>query len=465
MKPTEYEMGLVDSQLLKVTGGKSYSGSVYIDGSKHAGLAVLGAIFLQESQITIHDFPMIQDTKEMLAILESVGIVWKSKGSDLFLSVNLDSLKYTNAELDRVTRLRSSILLLGSFLLRFKEIEIPFPGGDSIGKVGRRPVDEFVKILHLFGIAGEVTEKGIRAKIREELCGDRVLNMADTTLFPNKSGNNRTTLAIILAAGNRGTTLIKGALCAAEITQICRFLTLYGCTINGIDTDTLSISSPGIQGLAAGKKDFVLVPDKCELAFWIVFSCMTRSRITLRVHDAYNDMTVDDFGPLYRIQDSILKPIGIDLMKMADSTFGIESSHGCYRASDLIIENYETEQSGLVMDASLYFLPLLACARGISHYKDHKFREARITFYKHLNHLGAQITSDGQGLLTIHGVEQFSGNNLILEGVDIRGAGSLLLALLATKGTNFLKGIHHIQRGNMILDKLISLGVDVALNY
>src|SRR5689334_8232052 len=111
--------------LLQVNGGVPLSGHVTISGSKHSALAVLGTILLLNGKVTLENFPNISDTHHMLKIIESLGVRQCTNGSTVTLEIV--NVKFTNEELWRVSKLRSSALFLGSILARIGRVVMPIP--------------------------------------------------------------------------------------------------------------------------------------------------------------------------------------------------------------------------------------------------------------------------------------------------------------------------------------------------
>lgn len=139
--------------ILLVKGGNTLTGEVSLSGSKHSILMVLGALLLVRGTIVLENFPDITDAHNMLEIYRSFGIeCLLDKGkSRLILNISSKNLKYTDKKIAYASLLRSSILLLGSALLRLKYIKFPFPGGDQFG--GLRSITHFLTILDGFGIS------------------------------------------------------------------------------------------------------------------------------------------------------------------------------------------------------------------------------------------------------------------------------------------------------------------------
>lgn len=450
-----------DQSVARIHGGKALRGTVEISGSKHSALHILGAALLAGGEVVIDHFPLIGDALNFLSIYESMGVVCSLQGPSLVLSVTPGEIRFDQSRLHLVPKLRSSVLLLGSLLLRNRRLKMPIPGGDKIDPHGRRGIDEFLRVLDLFGIRHQLHGEYLEAWLDGELEGDREIDLGRPDLFWFPTGNNRTALAMILAAGNRGRTRIRSALRAAEIVQLGEFLLTLGYPVKGLGTDTIAIQGNGAREAPDQSVRVALYPDKCEIVFWIVAACLTHGNLVLRLPEECSGYSLADFGPLYRIHETILVEMNIRMEKIGDREFRIDASGAHFRGMDLILDYLETEFTGKVMDASPYFIPLMCVAEGDSRYLDGKFGSSRVSFTRELNKLGANIHVDGGGMAHIRGGRQLRGNHIWCEAGDIRGAGALLLALLAAEGDNRLAGLDILKRANDYVPKLIQLGCDI----
>ena len=72
-----------------INGGKKISGKVKIDSAKNSVLPIIAASILTRDQVIIKNCPKICDVKNMLRILNSIGVVTEFIGSDLLIDNGL----------------------------------------------------------------------------------------------------------------------------------------------------------------------------------------------------------------------------------------------------------------------------------------------------------------------------------------------------------------------------------------
>lgn len=135
---------------------KNLSWKVKISWSKNACLPVLAACLLINWKITLNNVPFIWDVKTMLEIMASMWVKYEFLGDTLQLDTW--NLSIDNLEMDKIKKIRASILLLAPLLHFFKKLTIPSPGGCSIGK---RPIDSHLNWLKAIWYDYEVTESSI----------------------------------------------------------------------------------------------------------------------------------------------------------------------------------------------------------------------------------------------------------------------------------------------------------------
>ena len=130
-------------KMLEIKGGKELSWVVEISGSKNACLPILGASLLVNWKITLKNVPRIWDVLTFLEIIEELWAKVDFK-ENWVLNLDTSNLDIDKLNLEKIKKIRASILLLSPILFFFKKIKIPFPGGCSIWA---RPIDSHLNWL------------------------------------------------------------------------------------------------------------------------------------------------------------------------------------------------------------------------------------------------------------------------------------------------------------------------------
>lgn len=128
--------------VIHIQGPGCLKGTIEIQGSKNAVLPVMAASLLHRGITVLRNVPKIQDVYSMMEILEYLGCELKLEGHSLTIDAGKASGMPVPAEM--AGKMRSSIMLLGPMLGRFREAVTSLPGGCCLGK---RPVN-----LHLDGL-------------------------------------------------------------------------------------------------------------------------------------------------------------------------------------------------------------------------------------------------------------------------------------------------------------------------
>ncbi|MCK5081168.1 MAG: UDP-N-acetylglucosamine 1-carboxyvinyltransferase, partial [Candidatus Moranbacteria bacterium] len=127
-------------QKFEIRGGCELKGEIRVNGAKNSALKILASVVLAEKEISIKNFPFIEDTQRMLEILEKLGAVVSKDVKKKKVKIDPKGIKKGNLQGELVKQLRASILLVGPLLARFGEVDMVYPGGCVIGK---RPIDIF----------------------------------------------------------------------------------------------------------------------------------------------------------------------------------------------------------------------------------------------------------------------------------------------------------------------------------
>ena len=124
--------------MIHIQGLGGLKGAIEIQGSKNAVLPVMAASLLHRGITVLRNVPKIQDVYSMMEILEYLGCELKLEGHSLTIDTGKASGMPIPVEM--AGKMRSSIMLLGPMLGRFREAVTSLPGGCCLGK---RPVNRF----------------------------------------------------------------------------------------------------------------------------------------------------------------------------------------------------------------------------------------------------------------------------------------------------------------------------------
>ena len=113
-----------------IKGGKKLEGEVDISGSKNASLPIIAACILNGGKSILYNVPKIHDTEMMFEILKTLGGTVEKKKN----KVIIDTSKINKFEIpeDLMRQMRSSVILVGGLLGKYKKAKFSYPGDCDI---------------------------------------------------------------------------------------------------------------------------------------------------------------------------------------------------------------------------------------------------------------------------------------------------------------------------------------------
>jgi len=189
-----------------IEGGKKLEGEIIAAGSKNASLPIIAACILSGKTTNLYNVPNIQDTKITLEILSLLGCKTSRKNGKII--IDSGTMQKTEIPKELMHKLRSSVILAGAILGRFKKAVFSYPGGCDIGA---RPIDLHIKAIKKLGINIE-EDAGYIVCSADKIVG------ADIQLdFPSVGVTENVMLAAVLAEGE---TIISNAAMEPEIVDL-----------------------------------------------------------------------------------------------------------------------------------------------------------------------------------------------------------------------------------------------------
>jgi UDP-N-acetylglucosamine 1-carboxyvinyltransferase len=395
---------------LVIEGGRPLQGAVRIEGAKNAALPILAASILAEGPVTIDNVPDLLDIHVMLDILRSLGMQASLTGR--LATVDATNVRTSEIPETLMSKMRSSIFLMGPLLARFGEVTIYQPGGCAIGE---RKIDLHLNGLKALGAVVTETENRI-------ICVAKKLKGADIVLdFPSVGATENLMMAAVTA---QGITTISNAAREPEIADLQLFLNRMGAKIIGAGTDTITIE--GVERLLPCEHR--VIPDRIVTGTLMVAAAATRGNITLEgVVPGHLTSVIHALrraGVQIAIDDDIMKVIGVDRPRAVER---------------IVTSPYPSFPT----DLQAQMMVLLSLAEGVSVVKETVF-EGRFKHVKELSVMGADIRVDVNSAF-IRGVPRLYGATV--EATDLRAGAALVIAGLAAKGRTVVEQIHHIDRG------------------
>ena len=409
-----------------IEGGHKLEGTVKISGSKNAALPILAATVLNVGKTTLYNVPNIQDTQMMFKILETLGGKVEKKNNKIII----DTSKINKFEIpeELMHKMRSSVILAGALLGRYKKAIFSYPGGCDIGS---RPIDLHLRSFEKLGI-NVVQNYGNIICDAEKIKGEKI-----DLDFPSVGATENAILASVLA---EGTTTITNSAREPEIIDLQNFLNKMGAKIIGAGTNEIQIT--GVKKL----KDisYNIMPDRIETGTFLCLAVATKGNLILENTNAEHITPV-----ITKLQEADCK-IEIEKNKIKIN------SNKKIKALDIKTMPYP----GFPTDMQSVFSAMLTTAKGTSIIVENIF-ENRFKYTQELNKMGAKITVEGKSAI-IRGVRKIYGANV--KATDLRGGAALVLAGLSAKGVTKVDDIEYILRGYENFDKkLRNINADIQM--
>ena len=119
-----------------IEGGKRLEGEISSSGSKNASLPIIAASILNGKTTNLYNVPNIQDIKITLEILRLLGCkAYRKNGKIIIDSGNMEK---TEIPKELMHKLRSSVILAGAIIGRFKHAVFSYPGDCDIWWIHRK---------------------------------------------------------------------------------------------------------------------------------------------------------------------------------------------------------------------------------------------------------------------------------------------------------------------------------------
>lgn len=150
--------------------------------------------------------------------------------------------------------MRSTVILAGAILSRFKEVTFSYPGGCDIGA---RPIDLHLKAFKKLGINIDEEYGFIKCSC------DKIVGANIDLDFPSVGATENIILASVLAEGK---TVITNAAREPEIVDLVKMLNKMGAKITGEGTNVIEIE--GVKKLQ--EVQYRVMPDRIEAGTFCV---------------------------------------------------------------------------------------------------------------------------------------------------------------------------------------------------
>ena len=408
-----------------IKGGNPLVGEVEIGGAKNAALAILAAAIMTDETVCVENLPDVRDIHVLLEAIEQIG-ARVEKISPSVVKINGSTIGDVSVEYEFIKKIRASYYLLGALLGKYKNAEVPLPGGCNIGS---RPIDQHLKGFRAMGASVDIMHGAIVARA-EELHGSHIfLDMVSVGATINIM------MAASMAVGN---TIIENAAREPHVVDVANFLNSMGANIKGAGTDVIRIK--GVDKLHS--TNYSIIPDQIEAGTFIFAEAATKG-----------DIMVKNVIPKHlEATTAKLVEIGCEVEEFDDAVRVVASKRlRRTHVKTLPYPGYPTDMQPQIAVA-------LSLAEGTSIVTESIF-ENRFKYADELSRMGADVKVEGNSAI-IDGVNKLTGARV--SAPDLRAGAALVIAGLAAEGVTIVDDIVYIQRGyEHFEEKLRNLGAEI----
>ena len=409
-----------------ITGGVPLVGEIEISGMKNAALPILAAAIMTDDKVTLENLPDVDDVRVLIEALKSIGTDIRFIDRHT-VEICGEKIRSCEIQYEYIKKIRASYYLLGALLGKYKEANVPLPGGCNIGS---RPIDLHLKGLNAIGGNVKILYGSIVGKC-DRLSGAHIF--MDTVSVG-------ATINIMMAASRaEGRTIIENAAREPHVVDVANFLNSMGANIKGAGTDVIRIK--GVSHFHG--TSYTIVPDMIEAGTFMCAAAATHGDILIK-------------GVIPKHLEAItakLREIGCEVDEFDDSVRVAVKKR--LKRTHIKTNPYP----GFPTDMQPQMGVVLSLSDGTSIVTESIF-ENRFKYVDELTRMGANIKVEGNSAF-IDGVEQLMGARV--SSPDLRAGAALVIAALAAEGTSRIEDIKFIERGYEDFEqKLASLGADIT---
>ncbi len=408
-----------------VSGGKALNGTVKVEGAKNAVLPILAASLLASSDKNIlRDVPNLADVKIIAEVLKSLNANVEYNENTNQMIIDATMKLSSEAQFEYVSKMRASILVMGSLLARNHFARVALPGGCAIGS---RPIELHLKGFEAMGCEISFGNGYVEAIAKNGLKGAEVY-----LDFPSVGATENIMTAAALADG---TTVIENAAKEPEIVDLANFINSMGGRVIGAGTDTIRIE--GVKQLN-GCTHYI-IPDRIEAGTFMVAAAISRGNILIE------NAVPEHMTALI----AKMREMGVEI------TEEIAGLRICAKGPLKAVDIKTMPHPGFPTDMQSQLMALMLTAEGTSIITETVF-ENRFMHVEEFRNMNADAKIEGRSVF-IEGGKLLQGAEV--SATDLRAAASLILAGLVSDGATTITNLYHLDRGYVNFHgKLASLG-------
>jgi UDP-N-acetylglucosamine 1-carboxyvinyltransferase len=417
-----------------IEGGYPLSGTLVPAGNKNAALPVLAASLLTEEDVVLRNVPRITDVEAMLELLAGLGVAveWREES---VVALSARNLQRTEIDADVASRIRASFLTAGPLLARCREVQMPPPGGDVIG---RRRLDPHLDAFRALGAR-------VEAGRSYHLSAPAGLRACD--FFLDEPSVMATENALMAAALTPGSTVIHNAASEPHVQDLARMLLQMGAGVEGIGSNVLIVH--GRESL--GGADYTIGPDYIEIGSFVALAAVTGGE--LRIADAAeSDLRMTRL--VFERLGCRIELDGDDVVVPPEQRLRVQDDVG-----EAISKIEDGPWPAFPADLTSIALALATQAEGMVLIFEKMF-ENRLFFVDKLVTMGARVILCDPHRAVVSGPSRLHGERM--ESPDIRAGMAMLVAALCAEGTSEIGNVGQIDRGYERIDeRLRALGARI----
>lgn len=418
----------------EIEGPNHLGGEIAVYGAKNVALKLIAAAVLIKDKVIIKNVPEILDVENMLEIIKEAGAIVKH----LDHTLEIDTTNLTNNDPNPVLmeKLRASVVFIGPYLARFHKVNVPRPGGCSIGS---RSIDVHLDAFRQMGAQISHSSDDNQCENPDKLyhitcdCTEgRVIRLIEASC----TATENVMMAAVLILGQ---TIIKNAAKEPQISDMANFLNKAGAKVNGAGSAEITIE--GVEALH--RLTFTVMPDPIETGTFVCLGIATKSPIKI-THCNPSDIKsfldkITEIGVKFEANEGSIELKSFDNLK----------------ASNIETAIYPGFPTDLQAPISL----VLTQAAGLSHIRENLF-ENRLGHLEELAIMGADIKIIDNHNAEINGPTELKGANI--DSLDLRAGATVLLAGVAAQGKTTINHAEIIDRGyEKIEERLSRLGAKI----